>query len=185
MTQQQPPTDALQSQQPLSESQVQQYRRYVEERGTPNWTWETIPVGPESERIWVREFNQDTIGWYTDSVEDYRSWYDSESPFGGPVVPPMLPIWFAARHHDELGWKGGVMMITHHETKIHAPILAGTRLRYRARLVKKFIKRGRPYYGAEIEITDAETGQLVLEDYRELALSYRKVVEDGETQQVG
>ena len=188
--------DALATQQPLGDTQIHQYREYVEEHGRQNWTWESIPEGSESERTWERTYTVDTSYWYTDTVEDYSSWYEtgvavdpddpkgaspqanSESPFGGPIVPPMLIMYLSAEHLRRLNMKGGVIMITFHESEIVRPVLAGTRLRYTARISKKFVKRGRHYLGTDVEVADAATGEVVLRDYREMLMDYRKTETD-------
>lgn len=172
---------------------ARQYREYIIQHGRQTWSWESIPIGAASEMSWERTFTVDTSMWYADTVEDYSGWYEAgvavaledrkgtdhesviDSPFGGPVVPPMLVrYWASAEHFRRLNIFGGVMMITFHDTRVVKPVLAGTKLRYTARIVRKFEKRGRFYCGSEFVVVDAATGELVLQDYMERIMGYRK-----------
>jgi len=57
----------------------------------PEFSWESIEVGKV---VGEREITvpREMVAAHLKGVGAERDWYEKDSPFGGPVVPPMISI---------------------------------------------------------------------------------------------
>ncbi|MFC1990745.1 hypothetical protein ACFLU9_01165 [Chloroflexota bacterium] len=175
--------DALQ---PLTKTQIEKNEAYIaklQENKKSRWD---IPEG--TELTWEMRITPEFAIIYSDPVEDYNPWYEAwpdgpgESPFGGAIAPPLLlgywAFWF---YGIWAGGRGGAPdgVAVSFDSQIIEPCPLGTLVRYRGRLAKKYIKRGRQYVRIEITVEDAETGKLLFKHAQETLAKYAKVEENG------
>ena len=175
-----PRTDQLQ---PLSKIQIRQVREFVDEQEQQRVSRWDLPEGDE--RTWELHVTPELALLYADGVEDYNPWYEDwllgggVSPFGPAVAPPLLLSHWALGLFwaGEKGMRNPGAMHVYHDTQIIAPCPIGTRVRYRGKIVKKYIKRGRQYIRVEVLVEDADTGKLLLREARESIAQYETVSE--------
>jgi acyl dehydratase len=175
-----PRTDQLQ---PLSEVQIRQVREFVDEQQRQRVSRWDLPE--EDERSWELHVTPELAILYADGVEDFNPWYEDwlfgkgTSPFGPAIAPPLLlSHWVLGLFWaGEKGMRSVGAMHVYHDTQILAPCPLGTRVRYRGKIVKKYIKRGRQYIRTEVLVEDADTGKLLLREIRESMAQYGKVSE--------
>ncbi len=185
MKEEMPRTDELQ---PLSDVQAQQVREFVEKLQKKRAKgWDVIPEGFEV--TWDVPITPERVILYADGVEDYNSWYEAwpigpgESPFGAAIAPPAMLSKecnnILAQMLAKKGYPGGATGLVHtfHDSQILAPCPVGTIARFHAKMIKKFIKRGRQYFQGEITIEDANTGKTLFKETREMLFQYQKVSE--------
>lgn len=166
--------------QPLTITQIAQIGEYLAKLERQHKSLWDIPEGEELS--WEMRVTPELVILYCDGVEDYNPWYEAwpvgpgESPFGTAIVPPLLLGYWQKWFHRQArgaGEVGGVAAAW--DTEVIAPCPVGTLVRYRARQVRRYIKRGRQYVRAEITVEDASTGQLFVRHAREALAKYAKV----------
>jgi acyl dehydratase len=176
-----PRTEELQ---PLGEGQIEQVRKYVEERNKGRAHYQDfMPEGYE--RTWERLITPELAILYADAVEDYNPWYEAwpsgkgKSPFGPAVAPPLLlSYWFHEFLPEDEGSAPHVGLIHYsHDTRILAPCFIGSLVRFHAKVTQRFVKRGRLYGQVEFRAKDVNTGKLLMKDTTILLLQYKKVSE--------
>ncbi|MBI4267063.1 MAG: hypothetical protein HY668_01680 [Chloroflexi bacterium] len=173
--------------QPLTPVQVEQWRAYADRLwNTRIKRFEAIPEGWE--RTWEMKITPELVIMYADGVEDYNTWYEAfktygtgplgvgESPFGPAIAPPLLVSENCSTFFETQEYRGRVhgAIASREDTEIFAPVPIGTVLRYRGRVVKKFLRRGRQYLRSVITAEDAATGQLFIRETRETLCKYAK-----------
>lgn len=172
--------------QPYTDIQIAQLEAYLEKLDQGHTSMWEIPVGDEL--VWEITITPELVILYADGVEDYNPWYEAwpsgpgESPFGPAIAPPMLLPYLQNRFHRETRGTAEVgAMATHWRTEFIAPCPIGRTVRYRGRLTKKYIKRGRQTTEREFTIEDAETGELYAR-HTAIALAKYERVEDGKAE---
>ncbi|MFH0844108.1 MAG: MaoC family dehydratase [Pseudomonadota bacterium] len=171
--------------QPMTEIQIKQTREFVNslKRGLESF-WDMVEEGDE--RTWEVRITPESVIMYADGVEDYNPWYEAwvmnsgpkkgESPFGPAIVPPlMLSHWaigvvFDCTRPFPIG-----AIHTFHDSRILEPLPIGTLVRFRSKVVSKFVKRDRRYVRHEIAVEDAETGKVFFKETRDTLSQYKKV----------
>ncbi len=179
MSEEMPGHDALQ---PLSKTQTAQVEATIARlEGQKKSRWD-IPVG--TEKTWDLRITPEFVILYSDGVEDFNPWYEAwpvgpgQSPFGPAIAPPLLlgywAFWFFCECAGGLGGSPEGVAATW-EGEIVEPCPVGTVVRFRGRLARKYIKRGRQYVRIEVTMEDAETGKLLYRHAQETLAQYQKV----------
>jgi acyl dehydratase len=176
---------------PMSATEIEQAKAFIEKLEEKNQNMWEIPIGQELE--WDMEVTPELVILYADGVEDFNPWYEAwplgpgESPFGTAVAPPLLvpyrQHWF---HRQGMGVEtvGGVA--TEWKTEFFAPVMVGSTVRYHGKLTRRFVKRGRQYTQRDFTVTDAETGKLLLKHTAIALAKYKKVDQpDGDVKEQG
>lgn len=170
-----PATDDLR---PMTEMQVRQTREFVDSLNEKCQTyWDMVTVGD----VLSRELHiaPELVILYVDGVEDYNPWYEGwlmntwyeggESPFWGPVVPPLLVSHFVLSvqfDHTKPFAIGSIH--TYHDSVIHEPIPVGATVLITTTATDKFVKRERRYVRHEVTVTDVESGVLYFTETRDI-----------------
>jgi len=161
---------------PLTEEQARRRREYVEHlKGSTQWGFDAVP--DDFEHTWEMTIIPELVQLYTGGVEDFNLWYETESPFGGPIVPPFFFSKEAARCFSPLG-PGVGRIHTGPDTEILEPVFVGTTVRFKAKLARKYFKRGRRWLEMDIDVTDAATDKLVARVKRHYIGAYAKKAEE-------
>ena len=166
--------------QPMTATQIEQVKAYIEKLDTKHQSMWDIP--DDLELDWDMKITPEMVILYADGVEDFNPWYEAwpvgpgESPFGTAVAPPLLvPRWQSWFHREGIGVTEVGGMATQWKTEFFAPVMVGSTVHFHGKLAGKFVKRGRQYTQREFTVTDAETGKLLLK-HTAIALSkYKKV----------
>jgi acyl dehydratase len=142
--------------------------RYWDDIRRRSVRWDAIEPGWRTE--WEITVSQDAINGYCDGVEDRNPWYGPyATEIGDPIAPPLLLSHACKDVMRPLGTSAG-HVLTIHNTHIFAPCRVNTRVRFRAEIVAKFVKRGRLYRRERTEAVDAETDAPLLLDVREYTM---------------
>ena len=136
--------------------------------GRPRTTFDEIEVGAELGEIeW--SVTREQVDGLIENDLDYHEWYESESPFGGPIVPPLAtypPVRILlTKKYNVRG------LFFHYQSEFIRPIFYGQVLKITGRIVDKWVKRDREFFRYEAEARDLE-GQLVFRTQRAHALDY-------------
>lgn len=166
--------------QPLSATQVKQIEAYINKLEEGHHSMWDLPEGHE--QSWEMHITPELVILYADGVEDYNPWYEAwpkapgESPFGPAITPPLMLPFFQNWFHREVQNKSEVGgMATGWRTEFVAPCPVGRVVRYRGRVAKRYIKRGRQTVEREFLIEDAETGKLYAKHTAIAIAKYEKV----------
>ena len=170
-----PKTDDLR---PMTEIQIKQTRDFIDSLETKSQTyWDMVEVGD----VLTREtrITPEVVILYADAVEDYNPWYEGwlmntwhiegESPFGPAIVPPLLVSHFALSvqfDHTKPFAIGSIH--TYHDSEIIEPIPVNTLVRFTAKAIDKFVKRGRRYVRHQVTVEGVETGKLYFRETRDI-----------------
>jgi acyl dehydratase len=104
----------------------------------------------------------ETVGFYADTFDDRNPFYSEDSPFGGPIAPPLLFHSDVYRHPERWYLKNLVGNLhARQEWLLFAPLRPGHRVRTRSTVVERYRKRSRDYILNEVDYTDPE-GRLLL-----------------------
>lgn len=140
----------------------------------PPFDWDHVAVG----QTFALEFDltPDLVDEYIRGVDDDTSWYRGDSPFGGPVAPPlMLSHLFAKVTSAHFANTSG-RVHTRSDTQVLAPVPVGQRIRMESEVTEKFVKRGRRYFKVVCRAYN-EAGQELIREERESLFSLQKVAE--------
>jgi acyl dehydratase len=161
----------------LAPVQIERLKALAVEFGVRGMSADDIP--DDYEHSWERTINQDAVYAFADGVEDFSLWYvPGFSPFGGPVVPPLLLAQLCNRTLEKLGAMAGWV---HAENRSHLirPVFVGTTIRFEGRVASKFTKRGRKYVTLALKLFDTDGDELVFEEERTFAETFIAAREDG------
>jgi acyl dehydratase len=126
--------------------------------------WEDIPVGHT--HAWDITVTQDAVNAYCDGAQDYNPWYGpSSSPFGWPVVPPMLISRLCRFTLAPLGKMTGWIQVLH-RNEILVPVAVGSTLAFVGEVSAKERRRGKPIVSLRAIATNA-SGVVVFEQTSE------------------
>lgn len=163
---------------PMTEIQIRQVRDFVAglEAGSQTY-WDMVNVGDVLERELT--LTPELVILYLDPVEDYNPWYEGwrmntwriegESPFGGAIVPPLLVSHFVLSvqfDHTKPFAIGSIH--TFHDSEIIEPIPVGATVKFIAKAIDKFEKRGRRYVRHQVTVEDAASGKLYFRELRDI-----------------
>lgn len=139
------------------------------------FTWEATEVGQE----FVHELalTPELVREAAAAIDDASPWYQTASPFGGPIAPPyLLSHLFSFVTVSTLGPTVGHVHATS-ETEVLNPAFIGSRLRLTGRITDKFVRRGRRYFRMEFRAVD-QAGRELCREIREQAFSLAKIDEE-------
>ena len=111
-----------------------------------------------------REVEASTIDFYAETLGDRHEYFrpDAESPFGGPIAPPLLFHSEVYRHPERWYLKKLVGNLhARQEWLLFAPLRPGSSVHTRSTLVDRYTRRGRDYLVNEVDFTDTEGRLLV------------------------
>ena len=124
-------------------------------------TWDNLSVGEEFGPLDV-VISEHAVKSVVYALDDYHPWYLHDSPFGGAIAPstlltrPLLDLLYLK--YDALRLRG---LHAREELELFGPIRVGQRIRLRARVMDKFVKRGEHYVVFAAEASD-EDGNILL-----------------------
>ncbi len=87
---------------------------------------------------------------YAESVEDHNPWYAGESPWRGPVAPPLV---LHSEVYRYAGWYLPNVYGNLHakqEWELYQPVAVGERVATRSTIVDRYVKRDREYVVNEV-----------------------------------
>lgn len=104
-----------------------------------------------------RAITPELVQWYLGAIEDDHPWYHGDSPFGGPVAPALVihnpaydsgrtNAWYLPNRYGNLHAK--------QRWELFNPIMVGERIRNRALVVDRYLKRDRAFVVAEALLSD-------------------------------
>ena len=130
-------------------------------------TWEDAKIGEDLGSIQYR-LTSENISRHLRAIEDRNLWYVQESPFGGPIAPPLITnklyeILQASHFSDE-------QEFFHAKTEVEIinPLFLGKLITVRGSITDKYIRRERKYIVIETTVTD-EDGREVSRSKNSLA----------------
>ena len=125
------------------------------------------------------EVAPETVEFYRGTLVDDHPYYVGDSPFGGPIAPPLLYHSEVYRHLERWYLKNLVGNLhARQEWLLFAPLRPGTRLRTRSTVIERYVKRGREYLVNEVDYTDAE-GRLLVRSRTHQSFLMEKPPEEG------
>lgn len=137
---------------------------YLDDIAARTLYWEDVVVGYE--HTWRRVVSQDAVDAYCDGAEDYNPWYGPDaSPFGPPVVPPMLLSRLCRFTMEDLGVLSGWVHVSQ-RNEIEEPVAVGTELLFHGRVTAKYERHGRCYVDEQVQVTRPADGAVVLRHAR-------------------
>jgi len=117
--------------------------------------FDDVVVGQELGPIDI-PVNKKIVDDYCEEFGDHNPIYLEDSPFGGPVVPPL----FQATLHDlsllHTKWDTHATVPSRTEHSLKNPAGVGKRLFARGKIIDKYIKRGREYVVVQSAIFDED-----------------------------
>ncbi|HEX2172149.1 MAG TPA: MaoC family dehydratase [Dehalococcoidia bacterium] len=142
----------------------------------PPFDWDHVHVGQR----FANEFDltPEMVAEYTHGVDDQTEWWRGDSPFGGPVAPPLMLSHLMAKvsANDFAPTSGRVH--TSSSTQVVEPVRVGQRIRIEGEITEKYIKRGRRYFRMTCHAF-GEAGNELLREERESLFSLQKVEGEG------
>ena len=96
------------------------------------------------------EVTPDLVRHYAESVGDHNPWYFGDSPFGGPVAPPLV---LHSEVYRDLAWYLPNMYGNLHakqEWELFHPIMVGDTVTTHSLIVDRYTKRDREYVVKEV-----------------------------------
>ena len=101
------------------------------------------------------EVTPEMVQHYADSVQDFNPWYFGDSPFGGPVAPPLL---LHSEVYRTLDWYLSIFGNLHarQEFELFAPMMVGDTITTRRQITDRYIKRDREYVVMEASVYGAD-----------------------------
>ncbi|GGF18221.1 MaoC/PaaZ C-terminal domain-containing protein [Subtercola lobariae] len=134
---------------------------FTRDSGTRPQAYDNVLLFEELGPIRV-EVTDERVKEYAFSVDDYRSWHFTDSPFGGPIAHAtllsndLLNVYTAVfDRHD------GVAMHVEEELAFHAPVPVGETVTLRGHYVDKHLRRGLGLVIMESEARDS-SGKLLV-----------------------
>jgi acyl dehydratase len=108
------------------------------------------------------EVTPKTIDFYRETFRDDHPYYGGDSPFGGPIAPPLLYHSEVYRHVERWYQKNIVGNLhARQEWMLFAPLRPGMTLHTRSTITDRYPKRNRDYLVNEVDYTDPEGRLLV------------------------
>lgn len=117
-------------------------------------SYQNIEVGEELGKKEVL-ITDEMIRACADAIETKHPWYFEDSPFGGRIAPPTIFDNDTLRMLDENYDRFGSIH-TRQVWEFKNPAKLGKRITLNARIIDKYIKRGRGYVTMELEAVDED-----------------------------
>lgn len=146
----------------------EQQTRVARDGRGPRVTYEDLEVGADLGTLEWSVTAESVAGLRANDQDDHE-WYVGDSPFGGPVVPPMatyppVRILFSRRYN----LRG---LFYRFESHFHRPIRFGQVVTITGIVAEKYVKRDREYVTYEAEGRDPD-GQLLFTTRRTHVLDF-------------
>ena len=138
-------------------------------------TWVDAEIGEDLGSVQHRLTSED-VDRHLWAIEDHNLWYVEESPFGGPITPPLIAANEGPMLYHSSGYISEGVFHAKLEHENINPLRRGKLITARGRIADKYIRRGRKYIIIETVVTD-EDGVEICRDKYTMA-SIRKVAED-------
>ncbi len=124
----------------------------------PEFRWESIEVGRVAGERDVT-VTPEMVAAHLEGVGADRDWYRKDSPFGGPIAPPMIFINDVLQIIDENFRRFGTI---HAKSgyRFHRPARVGERVHQRVVFKDRYVKRGKGWVVWEMEVR-GEAGDLI------------------------
>jgi acyl dehydratase len=147
---------------------VNQQTRVREDGSGLRTTFDQIEVGESLGSIrW--SVTREAVQGLIDNDDDHNEWYDKDSPFGGPIVPPLAtypPVrMLLTRVYNIRG------LFYEYEGEFLLPIHYGDEITVTAWIADKWVKRDREYFAYEGEGRN-DAGELVFRTRRTHVLDF-------------
>ena len=142
----------------------------------PEFNWESIKVGMVAGERDIT-LTPEMVAAHCEGVEAGRGWYGGDSPFGGPIAPPMIFINDVLQIIDENFSRFGTI---HAKAgyKFHRPARVGERVHQKVVFKNLYVKRGKSWMECEMNVT-GEEGDLIATYLHTSVLSLTRKHEDG------
>ena len=139
-------------------------------------TWEDAKIGEDLGSVQYR-LTSENISRHLRAIEDYNPWYVQESPFGGPIAPPLITAnEYVKLYYINSGYLRGGDYHAKMEQETIRPPHHGELITARGRIADKYVRRGRKYIILETVVT-GEDGMEIARNKTTLA-SIKKLPED-------
>ena len=125
-------------------------------------TWEDAKIGEELGSIQYK-LTSENISRHLSAIEDDNPWYIQESPFVGPIAPPLITNSQYERLYVKYFSDEQEFFHAKTEVEIINPLFLGKLITVRGSITDKYIRRERKYIVIETTVTD--------EDGREISRS--------------
>ena len=125
----------------------------------PDFVWENLRVGMTiGERSLT--VTQEMVDAHCDAVGAKRDWYETESPAGGAIAPPMIFINDLLAIYDANYKRFGTI---HAKLgyRFHRPVLIGETVQQKVTVKELYVKREKGWIVSELAVTN-EAGELLL-----------------------
>jgi acyl dehydratase len=91
------------------------------------------------------------------AMDDYNPWYLVDSPFGGRIAAPTVPLTFdGSMFYDYYKYPEGGSLFAKQEFEFLAPIKVGKKYRLRGTLIDTYPRKGRTFFKMGVSITNEE-----------------------------
>ena len=139
-------------------------------------TWEDIKKEEELGSI-QRRLTDEEIDRHLWAVEDSNQWYVEESPFGGPIAPPLITANESTTlYYDVCGYAREGFFHTKLEHENINPLRRGKMITARGRIADKYMHRGRKCFVIETVVTDEDGIEICKTKYTQASI--KKFAED-------
>jgi acyl dehydratase len=105
---------------------------------------------------------QEMVERFSWAMDDYNPWYLVESPFGGRIAAPTIPLTFdGSVFYDYYKYPEGGSLLAKQEFEFFGPIKVGKKHRLRGTLIDIYPRKGRTFYKMGISITNEEGAEVL------------------------
>ena len=143
----------------------------------PNFVWENLQVGMTiGERSLT--VTQEMVDAHCDAVGARREWYETDSPVGGTIAPPMIFINDLLAIYDENYKRFGTI---HAKLgyRFHRPVRVGETVRQKVIVKDLYVKREKGWIVSELSVAN-EAGELLLTSSHTSVLSLTRKHQDND-----
>jgi acyl dehydratase len=105
---------------------------------------------------------QEMVERFSWAMDDYNPWYLVESPFGGRIAAPTIPLTFdGSMFYDYYKYPEGGSLFAKQEFEFFAPIKVGEKYRLRGTLIDTYPRKGRTFFKMGVSITNGEGAEVL------------------------
>ena len=141
----------------------------------PEFEWENIQVGMVAGERDIT-LTPEWVAAHCEGVEATRDWYEKDSPFGGPIAPPMIFVNDILQIIDENFQRFGTI---HAKSgyRFHRAARVGETVHQKVVFKNLYVKRGKGWMECEMTVTGKE-GDPVATYFHTSVLSLTRKHED-------
>lgn len=130
-------------------------------------TYDEIQVPTEWQTFLSLRLTPELNRLYAFAIQDENPWYQTASPFGGPIAHPITLVQLGAppviRQFPVTVPPGQSSLHAKMECEFLRPARVGATFKVQGRLSEKYVRRGRRYLVTEGRYVDEATGEVVLQ----------------------